>query len=879
MPASKSLDRPRLFREPYLRRHYEKASDEDGNFKSRFSPVRLRWGRRRVDGSRFWTGADLVVTSFTAPSTGDAGGSFTVTGTVANQGGTLAVGASVVIYLSPNSNVAVDGGQVGLDVYMNFLNPGQSWNFSIPVTLPANVANGNYYIGAVAIYGGETNTSNNTRSALITVTGGTTCSPDSYEPDNSATAAKAITLGGPQQHNHCEGSSDWMSFNATAGNVYGIIAQKVGDKASLAVSVYDKDGSTRLASSSSPWSVLSRMTWTAPANGTYYLKVAPYSGTLSSGANTDYRITLEDAQHPDFIVDSFWFQGAGLPGGIINVSDDVRNQGFADATSFDVSVYISQNPVVTAATGTLIGTRTVSSLAAGQSNAGSWLSYALPLVPDGTYYLATIANPSGANETVTSNNTSTVLPITIQAPTGCSQDSYEPDSVYTSANPIIVGADPQPHNHCQDSSDWLKFTAEAGKDYSIRITRTGGYSSACVQLYDTDGSTLLAGDCNNSPTAIDWHAAAAGTYYLDVTGYVGPGTDYTIQLQPQLPDLTQTLSSSWTTAVAGGFLDVYDAVSNIGYAPAGPFEVGIYSSTSGTATTADTLLASRSVSGLPVQTSPWDSNQAGYSVHFPVSMPTGTYYLSAIADSANAVTELNESNNTSTPIVVTVVAPPCAVDSYEDDDDPASAKPISAGETQSRNFCDDSLDWVSFTPTASGAYVVSSSAYENIEIYQADGITRIPSQDTGSSSTVSWVATANTTYYLKNYNGTGAYQLTAYSCAQDAFEEDDSPAAAHLISGGETQTRNFCEDRYDWAKFDAVGGTTYTISATNGVNLWLALYDTDGRTWLANGQLGSGQQKGVSLITWTAPASGTYYIQVNPVWGIGQNTDYTLSLK
>ncbi len=823
---------------------------------------------------------DLAVTVFSAPASGTAGGTYTVTGTIKNQGGVLAT-ASAVIYLSRNSNVADGGGQVGMDVYMGFLNPGESWNFSIPITLPTNIAtngtNGSYYIGAVATYGDDADKSNNTRSQAISITGGTTCSLDFYEPDNSAAAAKAITLGESGQHNHCEGTSDWLSFSATADSVYGIIGQKVGDKASLSVSVYDKDGITRLAGTSTPWMVLSRMTWTAPSTGTYYLKVSPYSGTSSWGPNTDYRITLGDAQHPDFIVDNFWYQGAGLPGGIITVSENVRNQGFADAGSFNVSVYISANPVVTAATGTLIGTRTVSSLAAGQSSAGSWMYYSLPFLPDGTYYLAAIANPTGANETVISNNTSTALPITITAPSACTADTYEPDNDYTLANSITVGAAPQSHNHCQDSSDWLKFTAEAGKDYAIRVSRTGGYSSACAYLFDTDGTTSLFGDCNTSPTAINWHAATAGTYYLKVTGSTGDATEYTIQVQPQLPDLTQTFSASWPTVVAGGFLDVYDAVSNVGYAAAGPFEIGVYRSTDNVVTKTDTLAAVRSVATLSA--SSWDSNQAWYSVHFPVSTPTGTYYLAAIADHGNAVTELNETNNTSAPVAVTVIAPPCAVDSYEDDDDPASAKPIAAGETQTRNTCDDNIDWVSFTPSANGVYVASSTASGYLELYESDGTTRITPHDTEFSTKLSWAATQGTKYYLKNYYGNGAYQLTLFQCTPDAYEDDETPTAAKTIAVGQSQSRNSCEDNQDWAKFVAVQGTTYTITATNGANLSLTLYNTDGMSTITYGSLGSGQQKGMQVIPWTATASGTYYILVDPVWGFGQNTNYTLSLN
>jgi hypothetical protein len=617
------------------------------------------------------------------------------------------------------------------------------------------------------------------------------------------------------------------------------------------------------------------MTWTAPANGTYYLKVAPYWGTQSSGANTEYRLSLGNAVNPDFVVDNFWYQGAGLPGGIINVSDNVRNVGFADAGSFDVSLYISVDPAVTSAD-TLVGKRTVSSLAANQANAGSWLEYALPLpLSNGTYYMATIVNPNGTNELVTSNNTSTVLSIAITNPTGCSFDSFELDSTFNSAATITVGDPPQAHNHCNDTSDWVKFSATAAKDYSIRVVRTSGSDSPCAWLYGTDGSTPLVGACNRS---IDWHANASGTYYIEVVGSVGIANEYTVQLQPQLPDLTQNLNINWPTVAAGGVLDVSDVVSNPGYATAaGPFAIGVYRSLDSAVTTTDTRVAFRSVASLSVSTSIWDTNQASHTVSFPKTLPTGTYYLAAIADDLDNVMELNETNNTSSPIAVTVTAPSCSWDVYEDDDDPPSASSIAAEETQSRNFCDDNIDWVSFTPSANSAYVADSGAHY-LELYQSDGTTRMTPHDTDMSSRLSWMATANTTYYLKNYSGSSTYQLTVFACAPDAYEDDDSAAAATPIIAGVPQTRNLCEDGYDWAKFDAVQNTLYSIKATNGVNLSLELYNTDGWSHLAYGSLGSGQTKGMSVITWTAPATGTYFIRLDPVWGFGKGHDYTLSL-
>ncbi|HEY6011852.1 MAG TPA: PPC domain-containing protein, partial [Nitrospirota bacterium] len=247
-------------------------------------------------------------------------------------------------------------------------------------------------------------------------------------------------------------------------------------------------------------------------------------------------------------------------------------------------------------------------------------------------------------------------------------------------------------------------------------------------------------------------------------------------------------------------------------------------------------------------------------------------------DRTNAVLELNESNNTSVPVAVTVTAPSCALDVYEDDDNPLQAKAIAAEEIQSRNLCDDIVDWVSFTPSTSGMYVADTGAIY-LELYQSDGKTRITPHATDMNSRLSWQATAGATYYLRNYNGNGNYQFTVFACTADMYEDDDTSAVATAITSGQTQTRNLCEDSADWAKFDAAVGTTYTIMVTNGVNITLELYNTDGQSFLAWGSLGSGTTKGLNVITWQAPSTGTYYIKMSPVWGFGKSHEYTLSLN
>ena len=843
------------------------------------------------DGGGGTTGSglpDLAITSFSAPTAGVAGNDYTVNVTVANVGSVTAGGVSAIIALAPTSDIATDFGMIGLGTSFAILGPGQSTVLSVTATLPSGAANGSYYIGAIVPYGPEVTKANNTTAQAFALSGGTTCASDTHEPDNSPAAAGTLSFGLPQSHNHCEGTSDWLRFSAVQGTTYALSTSQVGYNAWTNIVLYDTDGATVLASGSTGLDFSdSRLTWVATKTGTFYVRVAPMMGTLSSGGGTDYAVNLGDLR-PDLIVTSFFPPTNGVSGGAISVSATVRNQGFAGLVgNFDIAYYLSVDAAFDAGDA-LLGTQTVTGgLSVGSYSPYGLQSVTLPAWPPGQYYILAVVNPTGvASEYSTANNVSAAKPISVVS-ANCTDDSYESDSTFSVANPIAVGAAPQSHTHCLDTTDWVKFTAAAGASYAIRVVPVGGSANPTVKLYDTNGTTLLA-PASGTTTAINWTAPADGTYYLLASDNMGAARDYTIAVNLALPDLTESFATqSSTTVVAGDFINVTDTVTNVGFTAAGTFTVGAYLSADNIITGADSLIASRNVAGLAAQgAGAAYTDQAWYGAHIAYTTTPGTYYLGAIADPSNSVTELIETNNRSAPIAVTVVAPPCAVDAYEDDDTPATAKAITAGSSQARNHCDDSVDWVSFTPAVSGAYVATSGNFgPSIAVYQSDATTPTTLKDSYFYSQSSWMATAGSTYYLKVQpiaSGSGtAYTLQTIQCTQDAYEDDDTYTAAKPIAvGAAAQSHNHCADGHDWVSFNAVGGTQYTITGANvgsAANVFLTLYDTTGSGALAFGSSAQGGKKNV--ITWTAPSSGTYYVDAaeRTIWG--PNTDYTLQVQ
>ena len=118
--------------------------------------------------------------------------------------------------------------------------------------------------------------------------------------------------------------------------------------------------------------------------------------------------------------------------------------------------------------------------------------------------------------------------------------------------------------------------------------------------------------------------------------------------------------------------------------------------------------------------------------------------------------------------------------------------------------------------------------------------------------------------------------------AGDSYEPDNDWAAATLITtDGISQTHNFEGiDDSDWLKFTAKAGTLYWIDTFDlGENsdtiLWL--YDADAVTALAYNDDDIAYNGARSVIFWTAPTDGTYYVQVDNHWkGQRSKTHYSV---
>jgi hypothetical protein len=99
----------------------------------------------------------------------------------------------------------------------------------------------------------------------------------------------------------------------------------------------------------------------------------------------------------------------------------------------------------------------------------------------------------------------------------------------------------QAHDFCDDASDWITFTAQAGAIYTITTSSWGQRADTSLALFDTDARTLLAANddyegATDYSSRIVWQAPADGIYYVRTTnrvGLTGCATDYDLLIESQ----------------------------------------------------------------------------------------------------------------------------------------------------------------------------------------------------------------------------------------------------------------------------------------------------------------------------------------------------------
>ena len=336
---------------------------------------------------------DLVVDAPTvSESAPAAGGSFTLSATVRNQGAARSDSTTLRYYQSSDATITTGDTEVGTDSVFGLA---ASWSGDESISLNAPSTPGTYYYGAcVDEVNGELDTQNNC-SLAVTLTVGAAPAPDlvvdTPTVSESATAAGASFTLSATVRNQGAARSDsttlryYQSSDATI---------TTGDTEVGTDSVFG------LAAS---WSGDESISLNAPSTpGTYYYGacVDEVNGELDTQNNCSLAVTLTvgAAPAPDLVVDTPTVsESATAAGARFTLSATVRNQGAARSDSTTMRYYQSSDATITTGD-TEVGTDSVFGLAASWSGDES-ISLNAPSTPGTYYYGACVDEVSGELDT------------------------------------------------------------------------------------------------------------------------------------------------------------------------------------------------------------------------------------------------------------------------------------------------------------------------------------------------------------------------------------------------------------------------------------------------------------------------------------------------
>jgi subtilase family serine protease len=615
---------------------------------------------------------DLKITAVSGPTKGAPGRPIDVTFTVKNDG-TAPVGAFMVRLLLSSDGTITTGLPdiaLGSDVSVESLEAGASATKTTTVTLPIppdivlTAGVGTYTLGAYAdplnnVMGelgptGETNNALAGNQIKITT-----------KPDLTVTAVIAPVSGFPGQPVEMTVTVENKSPAAAGAFTVGLY--------------FSTDGSItaadRLLATLSFGSMEAGANSTAKTMVTIPSDVIP--GDYSLGAFADPTLSVDELDEannakaalpaikiallkPDLVATTVTGPDKGSPGKPIVVTTEVENQGPAAAGAFEVGIFLSADNALDPAVDRFLGSRIVTSLAAGKTVTTSSPNPVIPAdVLPGTYFLIAVADyKATVGEQKEDNNVATASIVIV---------AFKPDlSIASVITPFRVAAGQSvPVTVTVKNSGPLAAAASVGiymspvgvpNDPPDGAFKAGTIDPVKHRLLSVPSAGTVGANASltGTFTVVIPKDVAPAPYFLGA--YADPGALVDeldeanngsfalnfVTVTPALPDLVISSATVPPVGNPGKPLSVVNTVKNQGTAAAGPFAVKFYlSQSSSLMPVADRFIGSRAVGGLGAGA----LSTATTAVTIPPDVPPGTYHLDIVANPDGFVVELDETNN------------------------------------------------------------------------------------------------------------------------------------------------------------------------------------------------------------------------------------------
>ncbi|WP_322495786.1 M4 family metallopeptidase [Chloroflexus sp.] len=753
----------------------------------------------------------------------------------------------------------------------------------------------------------------NTGYNLTVTSDSLSTTPDAYEPDNTLSTAKPITIGGAaQRHNfHVAGDQDWVRFSATTGSTYVVETLNLGAASDTVLELYDGSGNRLAYNDDYGGTYASRIQWYTPSAANLFVKVRHYSSAAYGAATVyDLRVTLipspvGDSYEPDNSL------GAAKP---ITVNGAAQTHTFhiagdQDWVYFDTvassASYVIETFNLAAGNDTVLELYNSSGALLAYNDDYSGLASRIGFTASSAQrffvkvrHYSSSAGHSGLRYDIRVTGVSATTP-----------DPFEPDNTAATARAITPGTLDAPnvtrHNfHVAGDQDWVRITTTAGNFYLFETANLDDRADTVITLFEPNGTTVIAENDDGGggwASRLTWYAPADGTYYLRVrhysSGVGGERTGYDLRIgaygtsaTPDAYEPDNTLATAKPISVgvtqqhnfhAAGDQDwvYFDTVSGIEYT--------ITTSHLGSRT--DTVLELYNSSGALLASNDDYSGWASRIIW--TATANGRFFVK--------VRQYNSSvygANTDYRLNLTSAAP----DAYEPDNTLATARPITvngAAQTHTFHVAGDQ-DWIFFGATAGYSYRIetlnlASCSDTVLELYNSSGALLAYNDDGGGgwASRIDWVAPSSANFYVKvrHYSSSAYGACTAYDVrvtssgiVGDTYEPDNTLSTAKSITvNGAAQQRNFhIAGDQDWGYFDVNAGHRYVMRTFNlgsCSDTVLELYNSGGVLLAQNDDGGGGL---ASRIDYTAPANARLYLKVrhyNPS-ASGACTQYDLEV-
>ncbi len=509
----------------------------------------------------------------------------------------------------------------------------------------------------------------------------------------------------------------------------------------------------------------------------------------------------------------------------------------------------------------------------------------------GFYYLKFFAfyNTDAPNYTFTATHMAT----------GITNDTGNND-VYTSAanlleNDSVTGHIGYYHNGYDDLNDWWVVNTTFDGRISYNITSLNG-QFVYAELFDGDGTTLLAGSYTNTSANYSKDGLLPGTYYIRIKNfYVSEFSPYELKNNLILPVNSTESGESNNYAINSVTININDSINgHIGYYYNGyddltdwykftPSEDGRINFTIHSLNGQNVYAELIDGDTLTILSGSYTTSTATYSKD---GAAAGTYYIRI----------RNFYNSEFSPYALVVTHQPTVPDDPEPNNTAATPIVIQPGDSvtghigYTYNGYDDITDWYQVTTNADGIISLQITSHNNqnvyAELFDNDGITKLTGSYTTSTATYSADGLAAGTYFIRIrtfYTSEFSPYSLAVQLSPAALTNDIEPnnylfnalpfAINSTTSGHIGYYYNHYDDTTDVYTIVLLedGKLTINLTPSYAQNVYATLYDNNGTTVLFGTY-----STGLFSQTKNDLGAGTYYLRIYTYYQ-SEFTPYTLT--